>query len=39
MENLRTAMRLRLRDRSLSDEQAQAIAEALDAAAKTIEQS
>ena len=39
MENLRTALRLRLRDGSLDDAATQKIADALDASARAIEQS
>ena len=38
MENLRTALRIRLSGGPLNDEQAQAVAAALDAAAKAVEQ-
>ena len=38
MENLRTAMKLKLSSGPMSDEQAQAVADALDAAAKAVEQ-
>ena len=39
MENLKLAMRLRLRSGDLSDEAAEAIAAALDLAAQTVEKS
>lgn len=39
MENLKLAMRLRMRDRPVDDEAAQAIAAALDAAAQAVERS
>jgi DNA-binding PadR family transcriptional regulator len=39
MENLGVALRLRLRGRAVSDEQARAIAAAIDAAAKSVEES
>ena len=39
MENLKMAMRLRMRDRAVDDEAAQAIAAALDAAAQAVERS
>ena len=38
VENLFTAVRLRIRSRPLTDEQIRAIADAIDAAAKTVEQ-
>lgn len=39
MENLKLAMRLRMRDRAVDDDAAQAIAAALDAAAQAVERS
>ena len=39
MENLKLAMRLRMRDRAVDDEAAQVIAAALDAAAQAVERS